>query len=215
MKIKCNHCGNECDKPTGHVNRSLKNGNKLYCSRECSSIARRSGKTDEQKRKEKAEYDKKYKKKNSKRIQKNRSVYYEKNKEKILQASRDYRNNDEYRKKHAEYCRRPEQRAKEKINRRKRVYGIDYDGKTKKCINCEQEKSFLDFQYASIFPDNRYHICRECEAEQQYKYGYSTKNAITAIVMRRYTNLTREDVAKHPYLIEANKYLILLKQLVQ
>ena len=41
MIIKCDHCGKEVDKEPRRVNAAKKSGGKLYCSLECSSLARR------------------------------------------------------------------------------------------------------------------------------------------------------------------------------
>lgn len=57
MKINCEYCGKEIEKYIGHVNRSRKKGYKLYCNQTCSGLDRR--KTIEEKKKVKAEYDKK------------------------------------------------------------------------------------------------------------------------------------------------------------
>lgn len=41
MIITCAHCGKQVDKPTGSVNRSMKNGRPTYCSRKCAAAPRR------------------------------------------------------------------------------------------------------------------------------------------------------------------------------
>lgn len=214
MKFICCHCGIESDKPTGHVNRAKKTGANIYCSKECSNEGRKSKKTDSQKRKDKSIYDAQYRKDNIEKIKKRNKEYYSKNKDSLYKKQREKQDNDEYRAKHAEYCRLFCQRYKERIRRYVRQYGTDWKTKTKFCISCEQEKHFMKFESMPVFPDGRRHICDECENEQKEKYGYTTRGTMTAMVMRRYTNLTRQDIAKHPYLIEANKYLILLKQLL-
>lgn len=111
-----------------------------------------------------------------------------------------------------EYNKKPEQREKERFRRYVRLYGEDWRENIKKCIVCENEKHFLEFEHAPNFPDERIHLCKECEKWQQENWGCNTRNVITAMVMRDYSNLTREDVSQHPYLIEANKLLILLKK---
>lgn len=213
-KVVCSHCGIETEKEMGHYNRSISNGNKFYCSQICFGLGRR--KTNEEKKKTKAEYDKKRREKLKEQIKAQKKEYYELNKKEIYRKQRLRKDNDFYRAKHAEYCRRYDQRAKEKINRYKRVYGENYLSDTKVCISCNEEKNLhLDFDKYNVFPDGRLHICSQCESLHKKAFGYSTRGTMTAMVMRRYTNLTREDIAKHPYLIEANKFLILLKQLVK
>jgi hypothetical protein len=61
MTAICPYC--ECEfeiKNIGHYNRSIRDGYKVYCSRVHAGLGRRDGKTLEQKKKEKAEYDKNY-----------------------------------------------------------------------------------------------------------------------------------------------------------
>lgn len=215
MIVKCSHCNKDVEKNTGHVNRANKLGLKIYCNRKCSGLGRRKNLTDSEKKEIKKKYDKEYRRKNKALIDKKKKEYYEKNKKEIYKRNRKKLDNDEHRKKHAEYCRKPDQRKKEKINRYKRIYGNDWKEQTKFCISCNQDKHIFNFESFPVFPDGRRHICDECETYQNEKYGYSTRLTMTAMVMRRYTNLTREDIAKKPYLIEANKYLIMLKQLVK
>ncbi len=213
MKINCSHCNKETIKTLGYYNRAVKKGMKMFCSRKCAFDSRRT--TKEEKIEVKRVYDIKYREKNLTKIKSNKKIYYETNKKEIYLKQRKRTDNDEHRKKHAEYCCRPYQRAKEKVNRYKRLLGSDWNNKTKFCIVCEKDKFILEFEHTPIYPDNRKHLCKECESEFQQETGYSTNGAITAMVMRRYTNLTRQDIAEHPYLIEANKYLIILKQLTK
>ena len=55
VKVICAHCGNECQKESGHVNRSRKNGSPLFCSRDCSGARRRLNRSDDEKKALKAE----------------------------------------------------------------------------------------------------------------------------------------------------------------
>ena len=55
--ITCAYCGKPAEKLTGEINRARKAGLLLYCGRTCSGFGRRMGKTTDQKRAEKAEYD--------------------------------------------------------------------------------------------------------------------------------------------------------------
>lgn len=116
MKYRCAHCGKVNDKAAGCVNRARRAGLKLFCNRTCSGLARRSGKTDAQKREEKRLYD---------------IVYQAENREKRCAQKREYHKRTyepeaaaEYRKTrmpyHVEYCRQPEYRAKKSVYDRKR-----------------------------------------------------------------------------------------------
>jgi hypothetical protein len=160
---------------------------------------------------EKREYDKEYRRKNKEKIRLKKFKYYQENRKEIYTRQKARKDNDESRAKHAEYCRKPEQRAKEKERRHIR------EGKTgtKQCLDCLEHKNVLEFEHWSICEDDRHYLCKKCEKRHQKELGCTTRGVVTAILMRRYSNLTRRDIAKHPYLIEANKYLILLKQLTK
>lgn len=56
--IVCAYCGKQAEKLTGEINRANKAGLALYCGRECSGLGRRANKPIEQRRAEKAAYDK-------------------------------------------------------------------------------------------------------------------------------------------------------------
>lgn len=64
VKIVCPFCKCSVDRDLGDVNRAKKLGNPIYCSKKCSGLARRNNKSIEQKKAEKAEYDRKYREKN-------------------------------------------------------------------------------------------------------------------------------------------------------
>lgn len=112
MKFICAYCGKEGDKFTSYVNRANKLGLKVYCNRECSGLGRRHNKTTEQKKVEKAEYDKQYRYYHKEGIKERKAAAFKK----------DYAANPEkYRKErqrrmsaHIEYCRKPEYREKKK-----------------------------------------------------------------------------------------------------
>lgn len=59
VKFICPVCKKESEKYVGHYNRSKSIGAPVYCDRICAGIGRRDNKTTEQKKQEKAEYDKK------------------------------------------------------------------------------------------------------------------------------------------------------------
>ena len=113
MKITCSHCGLEADKPAGAVNRALKAGLNLYCSRECSGLGRRKEdtRTPEQKKADKAAYDAEYRAKNREAIAAKKKAAYEANPPR--EREKAYRDANYAR--HLEYLRRPEYRAKKKV----------------------------------------------------------------------------------------------------
>ena len=78
VTITCPVCKSKCGKPAGHVNRSRKSGAPIYCSKECSGIARRKNITEREKKKRKAAYDREYRAKNSDRIKANKAEYFQK-----------------------------------------------------------------------------------------------------------------------------------------
>lgn len=157
----------------------------------------------------KAEYDRKYRLLNKEKLQQKKREYNKSKAGREMQKrQREKTKLSGYRN---EYCKKPEQREKEKHRRHIRENKLI----DKFCIVCDSTKKIIDFEFWDISPDNRSYICKECEKQHQELYGCKTRNVVTAMVMRPYTNLTRRDIIIHPYLIEANKYLILLKKLVQ
>lgn len=156
---------------------------------------------------EKSAYDREYRLKNKEKIRLKKIAYNLSESGRAMQK----RAREKRKSCHNEYCRKPEQREKEKIRRHIRERKIGF----KICIGCDTEKTFLDFEFWDISKDKRHYLCKECESKHKKIYGCSTRNVITSMVGRRYTTLNRRDIIEHPYLIEANKFLILLKQIVK
>jgi len=106
MIIICPHCKKKADIKAGYVNRAKKLGVPRYCSKACSGLARKIERTDEEKKRLKAEYDKKHRKIFAEDIKKAKAAAFKKdykeNPEKYRAIRR--RRKDE----HNEYCRRPE-----------------------------------------------------------------------------------------------------------
>lgn len=123
MQIICAYCGKAAEKKTGHANRAIKSGLRLFCGKECSGLGRRQNKSTEQKKLEKAKYDNQYRRRDY--VKQKRHEYF----------LRDYAANPEkYRKErqrrmqaHIEYCRQPEYREKKKeydrTHRARKFYG--------------------------------------------------------------------------------------------
>lgn len=78
VKITCAYCGKKRKKYIGHVNRANSIGAPVYCNRTCAGLARRSDKTIEEKKKEKAEYDREYRRKNFEYVKERVAAYFKK-----------------------------------------------------------------------------------------------------------------------------------------
>lgn len=119
MIIVCECCKKKADLPTGKVNRAKKDGYKIYCSRECSSEARRFHRSVEEKKRLKAEYDKQFRKKNAEVIKKRKHEYFKKTYDPQKAAIERKKRMP----KHIEYCRQP------KYKEYKKQYDVKYRAK--------------------------------------------------------------------------------------
>lgn len=114
MRIVCERegCSKTRDLPTGHLNRSRAQGNRLFCSRKCAGIARRKPpKTDAQKKEEKRLYDQAYRMKNRAVLKAKKSAYFQRTYDPV-KAAAERKKRMPY---HVEYCRTPEYRAKKHV----------------------------------------------------------------------------------------------------
>lgn len=213
MIIICKICSKEHEKTTAHYNRSVKIGANLYCSKACSSEARRLNKSEEQLKLEKSEYDKKrLSGEKREEILQHKREYHHKNRGIINPKQRIY--NRSRIKQHIEYCRQPSQRAKERIRNRKKA------GTTalKYCLSCKSEKQKIEFESYLVFPDKRNYICKDCEREQIDGLGITTREVLQSIrsnLVKTSSNLKVKDICKYPYFIESTKFLLLLKRLTK
>lgn len=213
MELICYICNNKYEKSTGHYNRAMKLGLSVYCGKVCTGIGRRSNKTEEQKKAEKSEYDKKRLNGDKREeILAKKKAYHQENREWINEKQKVY--NKTRTDKHAAYCRQPEQRAKERIRNRKKA-GLD---KIKTCICCGLDKELIQFESFHVFPDKRLYMCKSCEEKDKLELNITMREVLanlrTSLIKSR-SNLKVSDVCKHPYLIEAHKYLLLLKRLTK
>lgn len=100
----CDHCGKEVHQSTGAINRAIKLGVPIYCDRVCFGLGRRKNKTPEQKRAEKATYDRRLRVEHAVELAAKRKQSFKKNydpkKAAIQRKARMHL--------HVEYCRRPE-----------------------------------------------------------------------------------------------------------
>lgn len=106
----CAYCREPHGRSVGHVNRALKDGMLIFCSRECFGLSRRQWVSKEQRKAEKRLYDMEYRRKNRAKLKAKKHDYY--------QRTRDPEKERQIRKArmhlHVEYCRRPEYRLKKK-----------------------------------------------------------------------------------------------------
>lgn len=125
----CFYCKKEHGRRNVYVNQAKKKGLPIYCNQVCAGLARRSNKTVEQKKAEKAKYDKKYRDENFGLRTFQGAMYF----------FWDYQNHPEKFKKkrqkkqaaHNEYCRQPEYKKYKKVYDRKhraeKRYGAYYE----------------------------------------------------------------------------------------
>lgn len=106
----CPQCCASFEALVGRVNRAVKIGAPLYCSKACSGLARRVEKADDQKRAEKAEYDRRRRLEKGDALKAEKRAYYAANRDRLLAVMAEYRK--VRMPAHVEYCRRPEYKAK-------------------------------------------------------------------------------------------------------
>ncbi|CAG5001792.1 hypothetical protein DYBT9275_02742 [Dyadobacter sp. CECT 9275] len=127
MKIICAHCNKEADLPTGKVNYSVKKGWKVFCSRSCSSAARRANRTPEEWKQIKADYDKKRRADLGDVLKMQKAEYFKRTYDPVKAAIQRKKRMPS----HVEYCRRPEYRQKKKaydeVYQAKRLYGEHWE----------------------------------------------------------------------------------------
>ena len=149
MKFNCHYCGKENDRNAAHIRRALEAGNNLYCDRKCSAMGRRTDKrTDEQKKADKAEYDRQYRAKNREKLKKQKKEYFQRTYDPVKQ--RAY--NQSRMKHHVEYCRRPEYKAY------KKEYDRIYRAKKKFGEFWESHIAILDIEAECLRRESRYKI---------------------------------------------------------
>lgn len=205
--MKCSFCNNPHKKSAAEINRANKKGLKLFCSRECFGKSRRLNRSEEEKKALKAEYDRKYREENSVIIKAKKMIYNESPAGRATQK----RARSKRKQYHNEYCRKPEQRTKERFRRYRRE-GKD---KLKQCLTCLEEKPLIEFASGKIFHDGRYYLCKECDSKSNEETGLKTKRVINTICSISKYKLSRKEIAENPYMIEAKKYLLSIKNLTK
>ena len=123
VKLTCPVCKQEHEKENGAVTRAKKKGAPIYCGRKCAGIARRTNKTEAQKKEEKRLYDMQYRENNKEELKVKKAAWFK--------SWYDPEKAREERKKtmprHVAYCRQPEYKAwkrdYDRKHRAKRRYG--------------------------------------------------------------------------------------------
>lgn len=114
MITNCYYCGVEFDMPKNYYNRAKKAGLNVYCSKAHAHLGKRVNKSEEQKKFEKSEYDRKYRELNYERLKKEKHEYFNKdyaaNPEKYKKQRQEkypkhleYLNTDKYKNYKSEY----------------------------------------------------------------------------------------------------------------
>lgn len=146
VEVICAYCNKPTLKENGHVTRSNKSGNKIYCGRACSGLGRRKNKTKPYLVEQKRIYDSGYREKNLAAIKTKKAIWYKLNRDPGKEKLRRIEN----RGRHAEYCRQPKYVAYKKLydqkHRAKKFYG-DY-----------WESAILLFSIEKTLKPNKYEI---------------------------------------------------------
>lgn len=123
VAIICAWCGAESQKREADVRRANEAGRNVYCDRVCAGKARRKWKTDDDKKSEKREYDKRYRAKNADRIKAKKREWFQRTYDPAKAAIARKANMQ----RHAEYCRQPEyvkwKKQYDREYRAKKFYG--------------------------------------------------------------------------------------------
>lgn len=130
MLITCPVCGKQANKLAGEVNRARRAGYRLFCGRECAGVARRDGKSKDQRRAAKAAYDANRRVKQRDKILSGKRAYYIANRERFKAAGAALRADPAFRAKmkayQHEWVRRPAVRAAKKAYDRRRRAVLEF-----------------------------------------------------------------------------------------
>lgn len=118
----CAYCREPHGRSAGHVNRAIKDGYLVFCSRVCSGLSRRQWVSPEQRKAEKRLYDMEYRRKNRAKLKAKKAAYYQRTRD----PEKERAHRQKHMARHVEYCRRPEYRLYKQAydqQRRDREYG--------------------------------------------------------------------------------------------
>lgn len=110
VSFRCDYCGEAATHGAGHVKRSRSQGAGLYCSRECSGLARRTWHTDETKKAQKAAYDRQRREELGDELRAQKRAAYWRDHEKRLEEGFALRATPEWKAAHAAYVKTPRYR---------------------------------------------------------------------------------------------------------
>lgn len=137
----CPVCGEKFSRRLAYYKVAQRKGLNSYCSKKCSGIGRRDGKTVEQKKKEKAEYDKKFRYYHKDGIKQRKAAAF-----KIDYAANPEKYREQRKKrypKHLEYLRTPEYKAWKKEYDLKYLAKKDYGAFSEAAILLSELEKFL------------------------------------------------------------------------
>lgn len=102
----CTHCGETFERRREHAERTLaKTGGRIYCTMKCHGASRRVHRSDEEKKRRKAEYDRQYRAKNLESIKAKKRAHYLANHDRFMAMWAERRADPAYREAHAAYKR--------------------------------------------------------------------------------------------------------------
>lgn len=129
VTVKCNQCGKDVCKESGHVNRARKNGNKLFCGKVCFGLSRRKNQTKAQLVERKRLYDAEYRHKNREKLKAKKADYFQRTYDPEKARIERKKNMD----RHIKYCQRPEyvtwKKEYDKQRRAKKGFGDFWEAK--------------------------------------------------------------------------------------
>ena len=176
---ECFYCGKLHEKRNGSINRARKNGDPLYCSKECIKAMRhimsdQCGKTEEELKQEKRDYDKVYRSKNREMLKGKKKAYYQKNKEKIEAKMKVIRQTPKYKKKRKEYLATDKYKnykhAYDRVHRCKKKYGEFWEAAS---ILIDLEKELTPHKYETRKTNGTLNKALQRSRDEGIKRSYS------------------------------------------
>lgn len=161
-EIACAHCGNPSQQETGLINRAARKGAPIFCGRICSGLARREWKPDQQRKAEKAKYDRAYREEKRDLLKAKRAAHFRATYDPVKAAV----DRKKTMPRHVEYCRRPEYKVK------KREYDLKY----------RAENEFGEYAEAYIILSD---IEREIDSRASRYEIYSANGTLNKALNRR------------------------------
>lgn len=152
----CPRCQTGFKAEVGAVNRAKKLGAGKYCGKVCAGAGRRADKTLDQRKAEKAEYDKARRERLSDRLKVEKAEYYQRTKDPAKEAAIRKKKMP----KHVEYCQRPKYKA----------WKVEYDKKHR------AKKEHGDFWEAALLALEIRRTCLELSDDTEIRRQKGTLN---------------------------------------